>query len=66
MIRMSMKRRDLLAGAAAAAIAMTVWPLKGVFAADAAPTVTIVPFTAAGERQPAAAVPKVAMTEAEW
>ena len=59
-------RRDLLAGSAAAAIAMTVWPVKGVFAADAAQTVTIVPFTAAGERQPAAAVPKVVMTEAEW
>jgi len=63
---MSLKRRDLLAGSAAAAIAMTIWPVKGVFAADVAQTVTIVPFTAAGERQPAAAVPKVVMTEAEW
>src|ERR1700743_2366269 len=66
MITMSLKRRDLLAGSTAAAIAMTVWPAKNLFAADTAPTVTIVAFTAAGERQPAAALPKVVMTEAEW
>src|ERR1700760_3297817 len=59
-------RRELLAGAGAAAIVITVWPMKGVFADDAAKTVTIVPFTAAGERQPAATVPKVVMSEAEW
>jgi peptide-methionine (R)-S-oxide reductase len=61
-----LNRRDLLAGSAAAAIAMTVWPAKGVFADTAAKMVTIVPFTAAGERQPAETVPKVVMTDAEW
>src|SRR4051812_11069787 len=59
-------RRDLLAGSAAAAIAITVWPAKGLFAAEAGQTVTIVPFTPAGERQPAQTVPKIALTEAEW
>jgi peptide-methionine (R)-S-oxide reductase len=59
-------RRKLLGGCAAAAIAMTVWPARGVFADTAAATVTIVPFTAAGERQPAQTVPKVVMTEDEW
>jgi len=58
-------RRDLLRGSAAAAIALSVWPMKGVFA-DTAPTVTIVPVSDSGERQPAASVPKVVMTEAEW
>jgi peptide-methionine (R)-S-oxide reductase len=59
-------RRDFLRGGAAAAIALTAWPVKGVFADTAAQTVTIVAFSATGERQPAAAVPKVVMTEEEW
>jgi peptide-methionine (R)-S-oxide reductase len=66
MTQMSLNRRTLLSGAAAAAFAMTVWPVKGVFADGAAQTVTIVPFTAAGERQPPETVPKIVMTEAEW
>jgi peptide-methionine (R)-S-oxide reductase len=61
-----MGRRTLLTGGAAAAIAMTVWPASGVFADSAAPMVTIVPFTATGERQPAQTVPKVVLSEAEW
>ena len=59
-------RRDFLRGGAAAAIALMVWPVKDVFADTAVQTVTIVPFSATGERQPAAAVPKIVMTEAEW
>jgi peptide-methionine (R)-S-oxide reductase len=66
MTDLSLNRRALLRGAAAAAIAMTVWPVKGVFAADAAPMVTIVPFTATGEPKPAEQVAKVVMTDAEW
>jgi peptide-methionine (R)-S-oxide reductase len=59
-------RRGFLRGGATAAIALTVWPVKGVFADTAVQTVTIVPFSDTGERQPAAAVPKIVMTEAEW
>ena len=66
MTDLSLNRRTLLRGAAVAAIAMTVWPVKGVFADGAAQTVTIVPFTATGERQPAEQVAKVVMTDAEW
>jgi peptide-methionine (R)-S-oxide reductase len=65
MIDTYVNRRDLLRGSAAAAIALSVWPMRGVFA-DTVPTVTIVPFSDSGERQPAAAVPKIVMTEAEW
>jgi peptide-methionine (R)-S-oxide reductase len=66
MTDLSLNRRTLLRGAAAAAIAMTVWPVKGVFADSAAQMVTIVPFTATGERKPAEQVAKVVMTEEQW
>ena len=65
MIDRFMYRRDLLRGSAAAAIALSVWPMKDVFA-DTAPTVTIVPVSDSGERQAAAKVPKVVLSEAEW
>ena len=65
MTDLSLNRRTLLRGAAVAAIAMTVWPMKGVFA-DGAAQVTIVPFTADGKAQPAEQVAKVVMTDAEW
>ena len=65
MTDLSLNRRTLLRGTAVAAIAMSVWPVKGVFA-DSAQMVTIVPFTAAGERQPPESVPKIVKTEAEW
>ena len=60
-----MNRRDLMRGSAATAIALSVWPTQGAFA-DTASSVTIVPFSDSGERQPAASVPKVVKTEAEW
>jgi peptide-methionine (R)-S-oxide reductase len=66
MNRHTMNRRGLMRGSAAAAIALSVWPLRGVFADSAVPTVTIVPFTDNGERQPAVAVPKIVLSEAEW
>src|SRR3569623_981612 len=66
MTDLSLHRRALLRGAAVAAITMTVWPVRGVFAADAAAMVTIVPFTATGERKPPEQVAKVVMTDAEW
>jgi len=66
MTDLSLNRRTLLRGTAAAAIAMTVWPARGVFAADAAATVTIVAFTASGERKAPEQVAKVVMTDAEW
>ena len=66
MTDLSLNRRTLLRGTAAAGIAMTVWPVKGVFADGAAQMVTIVPFTATGERKPAEQVAKVVMTDAEW
>jgi peptide-methionine (R)-S-oxide reductase len=59
-------RRDFLRGAAVAAIALSTWPIKGVFADTAAGTVTIVPFSDKGERQPPVQVAKVVMTDAEW
>jgi peptide-methionine (R)-S-oxide reductase len=59
-------RRDLLRGAAVAAIAMAVWPVRGVFADTAAGMVTIVPFSDKGEAQTPVQVAKVVMTDAEW
>jgi peptide-methionine (R)-S-oxide reductase len=59
-------RRDLLRGAAVAAIAMTAWPVRGVFADTAAGMVTIVPFSDTGEAQAPVQVPKVVMSDAEW
>jgi len=66
MTTMSLNRRTLLRGCAAAAITVTAWPMTGVFADTAAPMVSIVPFTATGERQPAEQVAKVVLTDAEW
>jgi peptide-methionine (R)-S-oxide reductase len=59
-------RRDFLRGGAAAAIALSVWPVKGVFADTAAGMVTIVAFNDKGEAQPPAAMPKIVKTAAEW
>jgi peptide-methionine (R)-S-oxide reductase len=59
-------RRDFLRSSAAAAIALVVWPVKGVYADTAARMVTIVPFSESGERQPPAQVPKIVLTDAEW
>ncbi len=59
-------RRSFLRGTATAAIALAVWPVRGVFADTAAKMVTIVPFSDAGERQPATQVPKIVLSEAEW
>ena len=66
MIDRHASRRDLLRGSAVAAIALAVWPMKGIFADTPGGTVMIVPFNAKGEAQPAVAMPKVTMTEAEW
>jgi peptide-methionine (R)-S-oxide reductase len=59
-------RRDFLRGGAMAAIALSVWPAKGVFADTAVQMVTIVAFNDKGEAQPPAAVAKIVKTAAEW
>lgn len=50
----------------AAAIGLAAAGRRGFAAEPAAATVTIVPFTDAGQRQPAVRVPKVVKTKAEW
>ena len=65
-IMIERNRRDFLRGGAMAAIALSVWPVKGVFADSAVQMVTIVAFNDKGEAQPAAVVPKIVKTEAEW
>ena len=64
--RRAARRRDFLCGTATAAIALAVWPVRGVFADTAAKMVTIVPFSDTGVRQPATQVPKIVLSEAEW
>ena len=58
-------RRELLGGAAVAALAVAAWPMRHALG-DGAAMVTIVPFTDKGERQPAQQMAKVVKTEAEW
>lgn len=58
------RRRDVLKGGAALAL-MFALPVRRV-QADEAPKVLIVPFSATGERQAAAEVPKIALSDAEW
>jgi peptide-methionine (R)-S-oxide reductase len=62
----AIRRRDLLRGAGIAAIVMAAWPVRGVFAATAAGTVTIVPFSDKGEAQLPVQVAKVVLSDAEW
>jgi peptide-methionine (R)-S-oxide reductase len=58
-------RRELLAGAAVAAVTAAAWPIAHAFGEGAA-MVTIVPFSDKGERQAPTQVAKVVKSEAEW
>jgi peptide-methionine (R)-S-oxide reductase len=58
------RRRDVLKGGAALALSSALPWRRGL--ADEAPKVLIVSFSAAGERQPAAEMPKIVLSDAEW
>jgi peptide-methionine (R)-S-oxide reductase len=57
-------RREVLKGGAALALLFALPARRGL--ADDAPKVLIVPFSATGERQPAAELPKIVLSDAEW
>jgi peptide-methionine (R)-S-oxide reductase len=59
-------RRNLLRGGAVAAIAITAFPIRGVFADTPAEKIKIVPFSSKGEALPAVEVDKVIMSDDAW
>jgi peptide-methionine (R)-S-oxide reductase len=59
-------RRDFLRGGAVAALMLSMWPTRRVFAQDSTGKVTIVPFSDAGERMPPAELDKIVMSDADW
>lgn len=59
-------RRTFLMATGATALGLAATGRHAFAAEPAAATVTIVPFSDAGQRQPAVRVPKVVKTKAEW
>jgi peptide-methionine (R)-S-oxide reductase len=59
-------RRNLLRTGAVAAIAITAFPIRGVFADTPVEKVKIVPFSPKGEALPAIEVDKVVMSDDAW
>jgi peptide-methionine (R)-S-oxide reductase len=59
-------RRNLLRTGAVAAIAITAFPIRGVFADTPLPKVKIVPFSPKGEALPAVEVDMVVMSDDAW